>query len=234
MKISKQEFTSADITASVVRRFWAQVVKTESCWNWVGSDNGNGYGYMHGGGRRHGVHRISYVIHGGVLQPGLVIDHICRNRSCVNPEHLRQVTQRVNALENSSSISAINSAKTTCPKGHPYTEENTWISRGARKCRTCSLARSSMAQKKRYGTLDASGAPTGKPLLRRVRPSSGFRGVSRADSKKNPWRAVVTENGRFKTLGTFPTAEAAAKAYDSYAKEQFGKWAILNFPEAAG
>lgn len=76
-------------------RFWAKVTKTETCWNWTGAKV-NGYGVV----KRHTVqgqaHRYSYEMAKGPIPEGLFIDHICRNPSCVNPDHLRPVTQKQN------------------------------------------------------------------------------------------------------------------------------------------
>jgi hypothetical protein len=76
-------------------RFWSKVEKSESCWNWTGAKV-NGYGVV----KRHTVqgqaHRFSYEMAKGPIPEGLFIDHICRNPSCVNPDHLRPVTQKQN------------------------------------------------------------------------------------------------------------------------------------------
>jgi hypothetical protein len=87
------------ITPAHVERFWAKVNKTETCWLWTGCDNGKGYGQTFPGGRTTYAHRYSYVLHNGQIPAGMVIDHKCFNRRCVNPEHLRAVTTKQN-LEN--------------------------------------------------------------------------------------------------------------------------------------
>lgn len=132
---------------SVEERFWRYVEKTDGCWNWTGYLNPHGYGRLN---IRKGVdklaHRVSLAIHRGLELDGwqygdLVVDHMCRNRACVNPDHLRLVTQRVNATENAVGPAARNIVKTHCPKGHAYDESNTIrvLSRGipSRQCRTC-------------------------------------------------------------------------------------------------
>lgn len=74
----------------------------DECWIWKGGINAAGYGYMYlismGGSML--AHRISYMANHGELKKGLVIDHICRTRSCVNPSHLRQVSVKINSTEN--------------------------------------------------------------------------------------------------------------------------------------
>lgn len=104
-------------------------------------DNGDGYCQVKIGGRfgrKVLVHRWIYEKEVGVIPDGVVIDHHCRNRKCCNVLHMRLVTRRVNALENSKSVAALNLAKTHCAKGHAYDESNTKrLKSGARKCRIC-------------------------------------------------------------------------------------------------
>jgi len=84
------------------------------------------------------AHRVSFVIIGVALDINLVVDHKCRNRNCVNPKHLRQVTPRQNVTKNSMSFVAVNLVKKYCPKGHPYSAKNTGRSKqGFRYCKLC-------------------------------------------------------------------------------------------------
>lgn len=104
------------------------------CFNYIGPRNSGGYGLF----RKKLAHRIVYAFVHGCIPQGLVIDHICRNRACVNPKHLRAVTRRVNALENNGSPFAINARQTHCPKGHPYNAKNTSRASGkGRRCLKC-------------------------------------------------------------------------------------------------
>jgi hypothetical protein len=80
-----------------------------------------------------------YEAHFGPISAGLVIDHLCRNRACVNPEHLEAVTPRENNLR-STSVSGLNARKTACPKGHPY--DYRVGTTGSRDCRICRYERS--------------------------------------------------------------------------------------------
>lgn len=123
-------------------RLWAGVEKTDSCWNWTRSGNGSGYGRMSVAGQRVYVHRLSYVMHKGEIPAGLVIDHLCRNPSCVNPDHLEAVTHRENIQRGDAVTNSFQRRKTHCNQGHPFTSENTYIipSTGARHCRTCRKA----------------------------------------------------------------------------------------------
>jgi len=102
------------------------------------------------------------------LPNGMHVDHICRNRLCVRPDHLRVVTPKVNALQNSEGHAASNVLKTHCPRGHPYDDKNTIVRRRAgqvfRVCRTCAtiLRRESKARCRiRDAAIAASGGAKG-------------------------------------------------------------------------
>ncbi len=117
-------------------RFWSKVSKTEDgCWSWTGSKT-SGYGDFYDGVRKVSAHRYSYETLSGPIPEGLVLDHLCRNRACVNPEHLEPVTQQVNILRGTG-MAARRAAITQCPQGHPYDEQNTLLKNGRRVCRTC-------------------------------------------------------------------------------------------------
>lgn len=100
------------------------------CWIYKGHTNG-GYGVFYfkktvaGKNVSFLAHRIAWSIFKGSFQKGLVIDHICMNKACVNPDHLREVTIQTNVLENSKALAVINKAKTHCQNGHAFTPENT-------------------------------------------------------------------------------------------------------------
>jgi hypothetical protein len=108
------------------------------CWPWPMFVAPNGYGRA---ARNEQAHRWVYERLRGPIPEGMTIDHLCRNRSCVNPWHLEPVTMRENTLRGTS-ISAINAAKTKCKRGHPFDSGNTRINRdGSRACRTCERER---------------------------------------------------------------------------------------------
>ena len=108
---------------------------TESgCWLWLGTTKPYGYGNFAYMGESWRAHRFSYEHFKGPITKGLEVDHLCRVRSCVNPDHLEAVTHLENVRRGRADY---NKHKTHCPKGHPYNVENTRIYKGWRKCRTC-------------------------------------------------------------------------------------------------
>ena len=133
-------------------RFWPKVDKSEGCWNWTAAGNGTGYGVFWDGKKNVLAHRFSYEMHAeSEIPEGLVIDHLCRNRSCIRPDHLEVVTQRVNLLRGET-ITADQVLRTHCPQGHVYDELNTIIRRGKRECRTCANSRARAYSRTLYET----------------------------------------------------------------------------------
>lgn len=123
------EMVNRPESATIAKRLWAKVVKDgeNGCWTWTGATNDSGYGMMWTGGHPYlkVVHRVSLKLAGIDVPDDMHIDHICRNRLCVNPKHLRVVTPMTNALENNLSPIAALARRTTCKQGHPWTPENT-------------------------------------------------------------------------------------------------------------
>jgi hypothetical protein len=114
------------------------------CWVWTGSKTQKGYGRF---GHRL-AHRTSYELLVGPIPEGLVIDHLCRNRGCINPVHLEVVTNRENVMRGDGPrlLAAKNRERsesiTHCPHGHVYDEANTyWSPRKKRYCRACQRQR---------------------------------------------------------------------------------------------
>lgn len=122
-----------------IERFWEKVLKTDSCWIWVGAKS-NGYGNLSVDGRALLAHRFSYEMHVAKIPAGLVIDHLCRNPSCVNPHHLDCVTMKENTERGLLYATIAANAKkiTHCKRGHELFGQNLKRdSRGHRSCRTC-------------------------------------------------------------------------------------------------
>lgn len=121
----------------------AKVFKTETCWLWIGANNGK-YGHIRPGGSAPQVyaHRISHELYKGPIPEGLEIDHICRNTLCVNPEHLRAVTRLENHLASPYTLASIKKKlleNTHCGKCGSLLKEVNWESRTKRYCRPCNI-----------------------------------------------------------------------------------------------
>jgi hypothetical protein len=116
-------------------------IPESGCWLWTAYTNSWGYGYFRFNGRWGRAHRFSYEYFVGEIPKGLGLDHLCRVRNCVNPDHLEPVTNRENALRGEGGGNM--SKRTKCPQGHKYSGENLIIrsvntGRGIiRECRSC-------------------------------------------------------------------------------------------------
>lgn len=127
-----------------VARFWAKVDKTETCWLWTAAKSDTGYGSFRNDSVTYNAHRLAYELLRGQVPSGLVLDHLCRVRHCVNPDHLEPVTERVNIVDRSMSPTAVSTRTNRCKRGHEFTPENTrWQNAEHTKktCRTCSVMR---------------------------------------------------------------------------------------------
>lgn len=131
------------VPASVLMRFVAKVGSAEpgsTCRHWQASVDRNGYGRFKLNGRMALAHRVAYQFFIGPVPAGACLDHLCRNRSCVNPLHLEPVSGSENTLRGGGPT-AQNAARTQCINGHPFDESNTYTQGGRRRqCRTCNAA----------------------------------------------------------------------------------------------
>lgn len=119
--------------SALLDRLICRVDVGEDCWEWQGALR-NGYGAIGAGNRVLYTHRVVYEATVAPIPAGLVIDHLCRNRKCCNPDHLEVVTRGENVRRGDR----VGLRVTACHRGHPYTPENTYTNpRGYRSCRTC-------------------------------------------------------------------------------------------------
>jgi len=115
------------------------------CIEWNAYTNRKGYGVFGVEGRKTALaHRVAYEAENGQIPVGLVIDHLCRVRNCVNPKHMEAVTQKENVQRGMAGKHQLE--KTHCPQGHEYAGDNLYVyppgsvHAGDRRCRTCADA----------------------------------------------------------------------------------------------
>jgi hypothetical protein len=129
------------------QNLWSKVAKADGCWKWTGSVDRDGYAKYSG----RMAHRLVYLMTHGSVPIDTELDHLCKVRACVNPDHLEPVPHAENNSR-SESPSAVHARQTRCVHGHEFTSENTYKNpnTGKRQCRTCSrLTVARYAQKKR-------------------------------------------------------------------------------------
>ena len=126
------------MTDQVLESFWDKVKVDDvtQCWNWQGCLN-SGYGVVRINNVNMRAHRVAYEVNKVKIPEGLTLDHLCRNRKCVNPEHLEVVTRGENVLRGIG-LTAINAKKTHCSNGHELSGDNLYLEpSGGRACRLC-------------------------------------------------------------------------------------------------
>lgn len=119
-------------------RIWVKVYvcPITGCWLWAGSCTERDYPTVRWNGATRRTHRVVYQVLVAEIPPHLELDHLCRMRQCVNPEHLEPVTHRINTLRGDT-FQRSNSVKTECPAGHPY--DGAYQRRNGSVMRTCSI-----------------------------------------------------------------------------------------------
>jgi len=129
------------VSPQLSKRLWTKVSRTGNvceCWLWTGAITSAGYGSIYAGNRRvASAHRVTYEETFGPIPAGLQIDHLCRDRRCVNPWHLEPVTASENISRSPLRFDKYRS-RTTCKNGHRIGPGDTYITpQGHRKCRAC-------------------------------------------------------------------------------------------------
>ena len=150
MKVNSCNYPES-ITEKESRRFWSKVnkdgpiLKEElgQCWEWTAGKSGMLYGGFQLRNKYIYSHRLSYIVTKGLISDELVLDHLCENKICVNPNHLMPVTDGENIRRGNAGINQ--TIKTQCPRGHLLEGNNlvnASIKKGQRVCKSCHRAQS--------------------------------------------------------------------------------------------
>jgi hypothetical protein len=133
----------------MVKRFWERIDKQpgDGCWIYQGRRYSNGYGVTRIAGFWL-AHRYAYSMLVGPIPDGLELDHLCRNRACVNPDHLEPVTHRENGLRGVGAA-AVNARKTHCVRGHPLEGDNVYHPPDRPEWRECVACRAARQERRK-------------------------------------------------------------------------------------
>lgn len=127
-----------DCRGTIQERLWSRFIRDEQtgCWDWTGAISNKSYGSIYYEGRMQKAHRVMWRLERGEIPSGLELDHLCRNRRCINPDHLEPVTRRENLARGIQTNQ--NAGKLVCIRGHAFTEKNTRTRpNGERTCIAC-------------------------------------------------------------------------------------------------
>ncbi|CUW31734.1 HNH endonuclease signature motif containing protein [Streptomyces reticuli] len=209
-------------------RFWARTKTSEQihegspCLEWTGRLD-QGYGRLDRGTL---AHRMAYLLTNGPdsIPAGMELDHLCRNRACVNPAHLEPVTHRENVMRGTS-VSARNAARTHCPQGHPYTEENTYRTptEGNRKCRTCRLEESRRRREREKAARAARPKETGRVPRRTAEQRRLALSEALGLGTGAPWDAIFERVAELRRLAGEQPAHSEAPSDRSAIERAFAE-----------
>ena len=135
MAESIKAYLKAGHTVADFLRYNSMRMSENGCWHWLGALTSEDYGFLYFQGKRMAAHRLSYETFVGPIPKGIVLDHLCRDHTCINPDHLDPCTPGENVRRGISHYGS----RTHCEAGHPYTSENTAINKAydSRQCRIC-------------------------------------------------------------------------------------------------
>lgn len=134
-----------------IDRFWEKVSPepNSGCWLWASAYDFGGYGILWiGDGRSVRAHRFAYELLIGVIPAGLTLDHLCRQRACVNPLHLDPCGAGENAARSPGAPYWVAARATHCQRGHAFDASNTARHNGRRECRACAALRARHARRR--------------------------------------------------------------------------------------